>query len=595
MPSSPLQTSNGVIDIAVLCDGKELPTGTEIVSIEIVCGLNRIPLAKLTLLDGNMPESTFPLSDGVSFKPGSEVEIKAGYDTKLKSLFKGIVVKHGISIHSDGTAELQVECKDKAVALTVGRHNANYLDMDDGAIIQKIAGKYGLSVQTECSAGTHKELLQYYSSDWDFIMTRAEANGCWLRMDQGKLNVEKAEAKGSAVLTLTYGADILEFRAIADSQQQIKKVETVSWDPAQQKITTGNASSQALTSFGNLEPADLAKVLAIPTQSLQTAAPQTNEALTAWATAQQIKNELNRIRGSVTCQGTELATVACQVELKGVGERFNGTMLATSVRHELRAGSWNTEIGFGMDGQWFCEKQNTESPLASGLNSGVAGLQVGIVLKLDGDPENQSRIQVSVPVMRSETEGVWARFGSPYASEQFGMLFWPEVGDEVILGYFNSDPSHPVILGSLYSTKHKPALALAAENNTKSIVTRSKITIEFNEEKKILTLKTPGNNQVVLSDEGKSISLQDQNGNSVILSDKGIALDSGKDISIKAKGKVIIDAMGNLECASKADAKIEGMNVNLNAKVGLTAKGSASAEFSASGQTVVKGAMVMIN
>ena len=46
---------------------------------------------------------------------------------------------------------------------------------------------------------------------------------------------------------------------------------------------------------------------------------------------------------------------------------------------------------------------------------------------------------------------------------------------------------------------------------------------------------------------------------------------------------------------SKADVKIDGLNVNCEAKVGLVAKGAASAELSASGQTTVKGAMVMIN
>ena len=41
--------------------------------------------------------------------------------------------------------------------------------------------------------------------------------------------------------------------------------------------------------------------------------------------------------------------------------------------------------------------------------------------------------------------------------------------------------------------------------------------------------------------------------------------------------------------------KVEGLNVACEAQVGLTAKGSASAELSAAGQTTVKGAMVLIN
>jgi hypothetical protein len=40
---------------------------------------------------------------------------------------------------------------------------------------------------------------------------------------------------------------------------------------------------------------------------------------------------------------------------------------------------------------------------------------------------------------------------------------------------------------------------------------------------------------------------------------------------------------------------VAGLNVSSDAQVGFSAKGTASAELSAAGQTVVKGAMVMIN
>jgi hypothetical protein len=41
--------------------------------------------------------------------------------------------------------------------------------------------------------------------------------------------------------------------------------------------------------------------------------------------------------------------------------------------------------------------------------------------------------------------------------------------------------------------------------------------------------------------------------------------------------------------------KVDGLNVSCTAQVGFTGKGSASAELSASGQTTVKGALVLIN
>jgi len=56
-----------------------------------------------------------------------------------------------------------------------------------------------------------------------------------------------------------------------------------------------------------------------------------------------------------------------------------------------------------------------------------------------------------------------------------------------------------------------------------------------------------------------------------------------------------MDATMKISGTAKQDVSLEGLNVKVQAKVGATVKGNATAELSASGQTTVKGAMVMIN
>jgi uncharacterized protein involved in type VI secretion and phage assembly len=294
-------------------------------------------------------------------------------------------------------------------------------------------------------------------------------------------------------------------------------------------------------------------------------------------------------------QGSALAKIGSLITLDGVGARFNGEVFVSSVKHQIMGGNWTSEVDFGMSPDWFAEQRNLVAPSASGFLPGIEGLQIGVVLKLDEDPEGQSRVQVSVPILQAETEGVWARLSNFSASNSFGAFFIPEIGDEVILGYLNNDPSNPIVLGSLYSSKQVPPYELTPDNYTKAIVTREKLSIEFDDEKKTITITTPSENKVVLNDDEKSIMLQDQNGNKVQLSESGIVLDSPKDIAISAAGKITIDATGNIEVTSKADVNVQGSNVNHTADIGFTAKGSASAEISASGNTTVKGAMVMIN
>jgi Rhs element Vgr protein len=596
MANSPLQGAEGVVTVSITSDGSALADSVEIVSVEVSRTANAIPVARIVLNDGDIANQTFPLSAASTFKPGAEITISAGYAATTNVIFSGIVIRHGIKITGQNDCRLVVECRDKAVAMTIGRKNANFVDKTDSAIITALIGAHaGLTADVESTSETFKELVQYYCTDWDFMLARAEANGHLVIAVDGKVTVKAPAASATPDLSVSYGVDLIEFHGDIDARTQFASVETTAWDPKTLAVVEQEAGPATLNTQGDLDSAALAAVVGLAKYQLQSAVPLSAGALTGWAKAQQVKSGLARVQGRMKFQGNHLAGVGTLVKLAGVGPRFSGNVFVGAVRHDIADGEWTTEVSFGLPAQWITERADVMAPAASGWLPGVGGLQVGIVMKLDEDPESQQRIQVSVPVMKASTEGVWARLASFYGSSSFGAFFVPEIGDEVVLGYFNDDPSHPVILGSLYSSKHVPPYVLTAENNTKAIVTRSKTRIEFDDDKKVITITTPGTNKIVLSDDGKSILVQDQNSNKVELGTGGITLDSPKDIKISAKGAITIDAVGAISIASKADVKTTGLNVNSEAQVGFVAKGAATAELSASGQTTVKGAMVMIN
>lgn len=595
MVDSPDKNTIGPVKLTVKVAGTA-NTDIEIVSLRVDKSLGRIPSAQLTMLDGDMPDKTFPMSDKDDLKPGAEVEISAGYGSDETCVFAGVVVKHGIKISGENYSRLVVECRDKAVSMTVGRKSANYIDKKDSDIIKTLIGLHsGLSADVEATTVTHKGLVQYYTSDWDFLMSRAEVNGLLVNVDGGKVAAKAPATSGSPTLKVTYGIDLQGFTADMDARTQLSSVSGACWDMKTQKVVTEKVTPKKLNAQGDIETADLAKVASPKTFQLQSATPMDKSALKAWAEACQLRSGLSRIRGRMSFQGSANAKVGELIEVEGVGSRFSGNVYVSGVHHKIENGDWITEVDFGLAQEWFSERRDLSAPSAAGLLPGVDGLQVGVVLKLDEDPESQNRIKVSVPVLQAETEGVWARLTSPYASNGVGMVWLPEIGDEVVLGYFNSDPSNPVILGSLYSSKLKIPVTPEAKNNTKTIVTRSKLTVEFDEDKKVVTVSTPGGNNVVLSDGDKSITLEDQNGNKAVLGSSGISLDSPKDIKICAKGGVSISALKKVEVSATQDLKISGLNINAEANMALTAKGNATAEISASGQTTVKGAIVMIN
>ncbi|WP_406538924.1 type VI secretion system tip protein VgrG [Fibrobacter sp.] len=592
---SPIFKDEGPLECVIQGNGKALSSVLPIVSVDVYYGINTIPKAVVVIEDGEMNKGKFPLSDGSELEPGSEVTIKAGYAANSSPIFKGVVVRHGVSISKRGRSCVKIECRDKAIAMTCARKNANYLEKTDDAIVKKLAGDYGVSIKSSMGGEAHKEILQYYCTDWDFIMTRAEANGCWLIADDKGMSIEKIAAKGSAEVELTWGTDIIEFKAEANALFQVKNVEAKSWDITKQQVISGKSGMKSLGGQTNLGNSKLQGVLKVSSNTLQSNSQVSKGMLTSWAEAEQLKNELSRICGSVVCLGTTKAKLGGLVGLKNVGDRFKGGALVSGIHHHISDGLWTTEFTFGMSKEWFSEKFEVSSPIASGINCGVHGLMTGVVMQIHEDPEKLNRVKVKIPLMQNEKEDVWARLGGVYASNKFGCMFFPEVGDEVILGFFGGDPSSPVILGSLYSGKHATPQALEQKNNIKQILTREKLSVEFNEEKKSITVMTPGKRKFVLDDDGKKITVEDSSGNKLEMSDSGIKVESKKDITFDTKGKFNVSSVGGIALTSKGDLKGEGLNVEFNGKVGFTGKGSAKAEVSASGQTVIKGAMVMIN
>lgn len=596
MADSPEKDSEGVIKLTVYSNGTKLEDTVQIVNVQVEKAVNVIPVARLVVLDGDMPSQDFPLSNADSFKPGTEIKIAAGYRDQEETLFEGIVVKHSMKITGENYSRLLIECRDKAVAMTIGRKNANYVDSKDSDVFSTLIGNCsGLSADVTATDTQHAELVQYYCTDWDFLLSRAEVNGSLVIVDDAKVTVAPPDTSSSAVLAVGYGIDLMEFHAEIDARSQFSQVTGACWDPSTHEVVEQVAGVETLNSQGNLSGTDLAEVLGVSSFQLQTPVTMESSALKEWAHSQQVKAGLSRIRGRMRFQGSAKAKPGTLIELSGVGERFNGDVFVSAVAHEIVDGNWTTDVEFGMSPQWFAERRDLTAPPAAGLVPGVEGLHIGIVMKLDGDPEEQNRIQVKVPVLQTETQGVWARLATFYASSGFGEFFIPEIGDEVILGYLNNDPAHPVILGSVYSAKHAPPYELAAENNIKAVVTRSNLKLEFDDENKVITVTTPAGNKIVVSDQDESILIQDQTDNKVELSTSGINIESPKDIKITATGKMALTSTGEMSLSSSADLKASGLNIEASADIGMTAKGGASAEVSAGGNTTIKGTMVMIN
>ena len=283
------------------------------------------------------------------------------------------------------------------------------------------------------------------------------------------------------------------------------------------------------------------------------------------------------------------------IALAGVGNRFNGNVFISAVHHSVREGNWMTTVDFGLPAGWHAQQRPTAFAAAAGQLPPIRGLQTGVVKQIHEDPARAFRIQVTLPLVQGSTNSVWARLACLYASNGVGTAFYPEVGDEVIVSFMNEDPRFPVVLGSVYSAKLAAAYPPDDKNKIKGLKTRSKMELTFDDEDKIITVRTPAGHVFVMNDKEGSISITDSNKNSMVLGREGITIDSASKIAITAKGDISITPTGNLSMKATGNASCEGLQIDLKAQTTLSAQGNAAAELKSSGMTTVKGSLVQIN
>jgi Rhs element Vgr protein len=598
--ASPNDSLQKTLSFTVKVNSKELDEKYQVLSIQVWLAVNKVARARISILAGDPYENTFEESEDADFAPGKDVDIALGYDSSNTTVFKGVILKHCIDIREGylkftSRSVLVLDCSDKAIKLTIGRKTALYEDKLDSDAMTTIASAAGVDKSITATSVTHPFLVQYDITDWDFILKRAKANGMILLNSLNKLTVKAPAVSGSSVLTLTQGEDVSSFRGEVDAGTQLQAVTADSWDPYNEAATTSTgAEPSSLDKPGDKVGKTLGQVASPASLSLGVKSPLATTELKELADGVLVESRFKRVRGEVSFRGANTVTLGSIVTLAGFGTLFNGTAYASSVEHLVEDGSWTTKVGFGLPDDIF-ESASQQRDDQRWLGP-VAGLHIGIVKKLDADPLSKYRIQVMIPSIKSTGNGVWALLSQFYATNNAGSFFIPEVNSEVIVGFLNDDPRYPVVLGCLYDSKNKPSETLTADNNTKSLLSKEKLTLKFDDKDKIITIETPGKNQIVISDKDKSITIKDQNENSIKTSADGIAFSSKKSITFDSKDEITITATKGITVKSSSDAvALNGKDVELTASASLKASASSGAEIKSSGTVNIKGSMVNVN
>ena len=351
--------------VIIKAGGTQLEERFALLSVDVFTAVNRIPRARVRVSAGVSALEAFELSGAETLTIGKDLEIafrREGTGEQEKVVFKGVIVRHLVQFGRDGEI-LEVEAKDKAFAMTIGRKNAVFAPTKDSDAITDIVVAAGLTADTEPTELEHEELVQYQASDWDFIVSRAELNGQVVMVEDGKVTTKPLDFLPEGTEhEFTYGVTpCFDFELFQDGAYQPADAGAISWDAENRKASTPSAAEEPSAGGFNVtrgadEGAGAAKKLSSPSLTLVHGGAILQKEREAWAKGRLARRRFALLRGRLSLGGQTDFALLDAVVIDGVSARFAGKALVTGMRHRYGSRGWRTDVEFGVEPEAYVEK-----------------------------------------------------------------------------------------------------------------------------------------------------------------------------------------------------------------------------------------------
>jgi type VI secretion system secreted protein VgrG len=253
----------------------------------------------------------------------------------------------------------------------------------------------------------------------------------------------------------------------------------------------------------------------------------------------------------------------------------------------------------------------------------VHGTQTAYVVGPSGEEiftDKYGRIKVQFHWDRDgktdQKSSCWVRVAQAWASNQWGSIFIPRIGMEVLVHFIDGDPDQPIVTGCVYNPNAMPPYTLPDEKTKSTIKSNSTVggggfnEFRFEDKRgdeqifihgeKDLDIRVKNDRKELVKNDRHLIVESDKfekvkGDNHLAVSgdknekvDGGVSLTVGGDIQEKATGKIALDSVQEVHIKA-------GMKVVIEAGVQLSLKAAGSfVDISAAG-VAIQGAMVLIN
>ena len=308
----------------------------------------------------------------------------------------------------------------------------------------------------------------------------------------------------------------------------------------------------------------------------------------------------------------------------------NTTYLLTEVHHMASAGQTYTSAGtFGGEtysNRFTCIPSSvTYRPPRVTPKPFVQGPQPALVVGKSGEEiwvDKYGRVVVQFywdrQGQKNENSSCWIRTSQPWAGANWGSIWIPRIGQEVIVSFLEGDPDRPIITGRVYNADQMPPYKLPDNQTRSTFMSRSSKGGGSSNYNEIRFEDKSGDEQIFINAE-KDMDLRVENDSrEYVMNDRHLLVDSNqtekvkgnKDAHVVGDHKEKVDGSVSLQVGMNRDEKVgmkhaldsgqeihlkAGMNVVIEAGVQLTIKASGNFVSITPAGVAIQGTMVLIN
>jgi phage protein D len=496
--------------------------------------------------------------DADLFAMGKTIEVMATDGGKEAKLISGEITAIEPRFTTLDGPTLVVRGYDLSHRSNRDKKSRSFVQMTISDIINKIANEAGLQAKVDKTPEVYDHLLQDNQTDWEFAVQLARRIGYRLFVEDRNLNFVQTPAASSQAPVIEWADDLSEFNGRMSTAGQYSEVVVQGWNPASQSQIVGRATTpQDMPQIGETRDGGqtVQQAFGIAAKNIIVNRPVSTQA-EADALAQAICDERGRgfIEAECICSGNPAVQAGAVVELKGIGTRFSGTYRVTHAVHRYDTSGYKTQFSVG--GCHATTLSELLAPAGGGSSSSHCPM-LGVVTNND-DPDRLGRVKVKFPTLTNSHESHWARLVAPGAGGDRGLVWIPDVGDEVVVVFEHEDINRPIVIGGLWSQQSQPADSSNLVASGKAIA----IHIDTHEGMGLKIMDSSNDTSLHLGDANNHLAISKTNRQASLKSAGGIEVEAADKIAASAR-EVGVDASTKAKIAGGAKVTLEAPAIEL--------------------------------